>query len=72
MIVVRIKSQAARSEYSPRGRHAAQALRQASIQSSQSPGKGDTMAGAGEAERLRDVLTVTRLAGHVARNQIQV
>lgn len=51
--------------YSPRGRLAAQALRQGLIQSSLPAGKGHT-------ERLRDVLTVARLASHGPRHPIQI
>lgn len=57
---------------SPRGQLAAQALRQGLIQSSPPARKGHTMAGAGETERLRDVLTVARLASRGPRHPIQI
>ena len=70
--IVRRKSQVTWSERSPRGQHAASGSNAGSHSVLTTTGKGDVTAGAGQAERLRDVLTVPRSASHVTRHQIQV
>lgn len=70
--ILRIKSQGTWSEWLPRGQHAAAGSNAGSHSVLTTTEKGDVTAGAGQAERLRDVLTVPRPASHVSRHQIQV